>query len=51
MERKFYKLVNGVFVEAPQTMETETGTIFNFNAESNEVELRKNGYLPEDELE
>ena len=50
MERKFYKSVNGVFVEAPQNMETETGTIFNYNAESNEAELRENGYIPENEI-
>ena len=50
MERKWYKLENGVLIEAPQNLETETGTMFNFNAESNEVELRKNGYLPEDEI-
>ena len=50
MERKFYKSVNGVFLEAPQNLETETGTIFNYNAESNEAELRKNGYIPEDEI-
>ena len=50
MERKFYKSVNGVFFEAPQNLETETGTIFNYNAESNEAELRKNGYIPEDEI-
>ena len=50
MERKWYKIVNGGYVEAPQNLETETGTMFNFNAESNETELRKNGYLPEDEI-
>ena len=50
MERKWYKIVNGVFLEAPQNLETETGTIFNYNAESNEAELRKNGYIPEDEI-
>ena len=50
MERKFYKSVNGEWVEAPQNLETETGTIFNYNAESNEAELRKNGYIPEDEI-
>ena len=50
MERKWYKNINGEYVEAPQNLETETGTIFNYNAESNEAELRKNGYIPEDEI-
>ena len=51
MERKWYKTVNGVITEAPENLETETGTIFNFNAESNEQILREYGFLPENEID
>ena len=50
MERKWYKLENGVQNEAPQQKDTTNGIIFNFNAESNEPMLREDGYLPEDEI-
>ena len=51
MERKWYKIVNGVLTEAPDNLETATGTMFNFNAESNEQILREYGYLPENEID
>jgi hypothetical protein len=50
MERKWYKKINGEWIEAPQQVETENGTMFNFNCESNEKMLRELGYLPENEL-
>lgn len=50
MERKWYKLVNGEWIEAPQQIETENGTMYNYNCDSNEEMLRHDGYLPEDEI-
>ena len=51
MERKWYKQINGEWVEAPQQIETGKGTLFNYNSDSNEEMLRRDGYIPEDELE
>lgn len=51
MERKWYKIVNGVWVEAPASIETENGTMYNYNCEANAERLRADGYLPEDEIE
>ena len=50
MERKWYKIVNGAWVEAPASIETERGTMYNYNCEANEEQLRDDGYLPEDEI-
>lgn len=50
MERKWYKQVNGEWIEAPQSIETANGTMYNYNCDSNEVMLRADGYLPEDEI-
>ena len=50
MERKWYKQINGEWVEAPQRIETEKGTLYNYNSESNHLMLRRDGYIPEDEL-
>lgn len=47
MTRKWYK--NGI--EAPQAVETENGTFYNYNTDSNELMLRADGYLPENEIE
>lgn len=51
MERKWYKLTNNEWVEAPQSIETENGTMYNYNCDANEVMLRADGYLPENEIE
>lgn len=50
MKRKWYKLVNGEWVEAPQQIETSNDTMYNYNCDSNEEMLRHDGYLPEDEI-
>lgn len=50
MERKWYKQINGEWVEAPQRIETEKGILYNYNSDSNEEMLRRDGYIPEDEL-
>ena len=50
MERKWYKKINGAWTEAPNSTETEIGTLFNYNCESNESNLRNDGYLPENEI-
>lgn len=51
MERKWFKMIEGVLTEAPQKIETANGTLYNYNCDSNEVMLRADGYLPEDEME
>lgn len=51
MERKWYKQINGEWVEAPQQIETENGTLYNYNSDSNEEMLRRDGYVPENEME
>ena len=51
MERKWYKQINGEWVEAPQQIETEIGTLYNYNSDSNEEMLRRDGYVPENEIE
>lgn len=33
-----------------QGIETERGTMYNYNCEANEEQLRADGYLPEDEI-
>ena len=50
MERKWYKEVDGKLVEAPQSIETNNGIMYNYNCDSNEQMLREDGYLPEDEI-
>ena len=50
MNRKWYKKINEELVEAPQNIETEKGTMYNYNCDANEDMLRKDGYLPENEL-
>lgn len=47
MERKWYK--NGT--EAPTFIETDNGTLYNYNSDANEEMLRKDGYLPENEVD
>ena len=47
MERKWYK--NGT--EAPTFVETENGTLYNYNSDANEEMLRADGYLPENEVD
>jgi len=49
MERKWYKEVDGKLVEAPQSITTENGIMYNYNCEANEEMLRRDGYIPEDE--
>ncbi len=51
MERKWYKQINGEWVEAPQQIELENGTLYNYNSDSNEEMLRRDGYVPENEME
>lgn len=51
MERKWYKLVNGAWVEAPEKIEFENSIMFNYNDDSNEYMLRNDGYLPENEID
>ena len=51
MERKWYKQINGEWVEAPQQIERENGTLYNYNSDSNEEMLRRDGYVPENEME
>ena len=51
MERKWYKIVNGAWIEAPASIETERGAMYNYNCEANEERLREGGYLPENEIE
>ena len=51
MERKWYKQIDGEWVEAPQQIETEKGTLYNYNSESNHLMLRRDGYVPENEME
>lgn len=50
MERKWYKIVNGEYVEAPQQVETEKGVMYNYNSDANEKMLRADGYLPDGEV-
>lgn len=49
MERKWHKEVDGKLVEAPQSITTENGIMYNYNCEANEEMLRRDGYIPEDE--
>ena len=51
MERKWYKQIDGEWVEAPQQIEVENGTLYNYNSDSNEEMLRRDGYVPENEME
>ena len=51
MNRKWYKKIDGEWVEAPQQVKTENGVMYNYNCSSNEVMLREDGYLPENEIE
>ena len=51
MERKWYKWVNGMWVEAPATITSNDFTLYNYNSEANEVMLREDGYLPENEID
>ncbi len=51
MERKWYKQINGEWVEAPKQIELENGTLYNYNSDSNEEMLRRDGYVPENEME
>lgn len=51
MQRKWFKMIEGVPTEAPQQIETANGTLYNYNCDSNEVMLRADGYLPEDEIQ
>jgi hypothetical protein len=51
MERKWFKMIEGVLTEAPQQIETANGALYNYNCDSNEVMLRAGGYLPEDEID
>ena len=51
MERKWYKQINGEWAEAPQRIELENGTLYNYNSDSNEEMLRRDGYVPENEIE
>lgn len=48
---KWYKEINSKWVEAPESIELDGNTLFNYNCDSNEVQLRADGYLPESELE
>ena len=50
MNRKWYKKTDSGHVEAPQSVETEKGTLYNYNCASNEKQLRADGYLPENEI-
>ena len=50
VNRKWYKLVNGVWEEAPSVVETDRAIIFNYNCDANEKQLREDGYLPENEI-
>lgn len=50
MERKWYKLVNGEYVEAPQQVTTDKVVMYNYNCSANEKMLREDGYLPEGEV-
>ena len=51
MNRKWYKKIDGEWVEAPQQVKTENGVMYNYNCSSNEVMLREDGYHPENEIE
>jgi hypothetical protein len=51
MERKWYKMIDGVWTEAPQQIETENGIMYNYNCEGNADMMRRDGYLPENEIE
>lgn len=50
MNRKWYKNINGEWVEAPQQVETENGVMYNYNSDANEKMLREDGYLPDGEV-
>ena len=51
MERKWYKLRDGVWTIAPQQKVLEDGVMYNYDCDANEVMLREDGYLPENEIE
>ena len=51
MERKWYKWVNGMWQEAPDTVTMDNYILYNYNSEANEVMLREDGYLPENEID
>ena len=51
MERKWYKWVNGMWQEAPATVTGDDYTLYNYNSDANEVMLREDGYLPENEID
>ena len=38
------------WVEAPQSKELDKGTMYNYNCDANEVMLRADGYIPENEV-
>ena len=50
MNRKWYKNINGEWIEAPQQVETEKGVMYNYNCDANEKMLRADGYLPDGEV-
>ena len=50
MERKWYKMIDGEWIEAPQSIETENGVMYNYNCDANEEMLRRDGYIPENEI-
>ncbi len=44
-------MIEGVLTEAPQQIETANGTLYNYNSDNNEEMLRRDGYVPENEME
>jgi len=50
MKRRWYKYEAGAWVEAPQQITTDKGTMYNYNCDANEVMLRADGYIPENEV-
>lgn len=50
MKRKWFKKEGDLWVEAPPQKDLYDRIIFNYNCDSNEEMLRKDGYIPEDEL-
>lgn len=50
MERKWYKMIEGEWIEAPQSIENGNGVMYNYNCDANEEMLRRDGYIPENEI-
>lgn len=50
MKRKWYKEVNGQWVEAPDMVQTDKYLILNYNCDANAEMLRRDGYVPENEI-